>query len=104
MAESVHKVIEFVGISAESWEKAAAAAVELAPGKAYVICGLARSPNSMCRLQMGRWNCIAPKSKCPSSMTRAAKGPRFDPLLKRTPRAVAALGAGRWESGSATLR
>lgn len=47
MAESVHKVIEFVGTSAESWEKAVAAAVELAPGKAYVICGLARSPNSM---------------------------------------------------------
>ena len=30
MAESVYKVIELVGTSAESWEKAAAAAVEQA--------------------------------------------------------------------------
>ena len=30
MAESVYKVIELVGTSAESWEKAAAAAVEMA--------------------------------------------------------------------------
>ena len=30
MAESVYKVIELVGTSAESWEKAAAAAVTLA--------------------------------------------------------------------------
>jgi flavin-binding protein dodecin len=30
MAESVYKVIELVGTSAESWEKAAAAAVNLA--------------------------------------------------------------------------
>ncbi len=30
MAESVYKVIELVGSSSESWEKAAAAAVELA--------------------------------------------------------------------------
>jgi dodecin len=30
MAESVYKVIELVGSSTESWEKAAAAAVELA--------------------------------------------------------------------------
>jgi flavin-binding protein dodecin len=30
MAESVYKVIELVGSSKESWEKAAAAAVELA--------------------------------------------------------------------------
>ena len=30
MAESVYKVIELVGTSAESWEKAAAAAVERA--------------------------------------------------------------------------
>ena len=32
MAESVYKVIELVGTSSESWEKAAAAAVELASG------------------------------------------------------------------------
>ncbi len=32
MAESVYKVIELVGSSSESWEKAAAAAVELASG------------------------------------------------------------------------
>ena len=32
MAESVYKVIELVGTSAESWEKAAAAAVETASG------------------------------------------------------------------------
>jgi flavin-binding protein dodecin len=30
MAESVYKIIELVGTSTESWEKAAAAAVELA--------------------------------------------------------------------------
>ena len=30
MAESVYKVIELVGTSSESWEKAAAAAVEIA--------------------------------------------------------------------------
>ncbi len=30
MAESVYKVIELVGTSTESWEKAAAAAVEIA--------------------------------------------------------------------------
>ncbi len=30
MAESVYKVIELVGTSTESWEKAAAAAVDLA--------------------------------------------------------------------------
>jgi hypothetical protein len=30
MAESVYKIIELVGVSAESWEKAAAAAVERA--------------------------------------------------------------------------
>ena len=30
MAESVYKVIELVGTSADSWERAAAAAVELA--------------------------------------------------------------------------
>ncbi len=30
MAESVYKVIELVGTSSESWDKAAAAAVELA--------------------------------------------------------------------------
>ena len=32
MAESVYKVIELVGTSDESWEKAAAAAVRRAPG------------------------------------------------------------------------
>jgi dodecin len=33
MAESVYKIIELVGTSAESWEKAAAAAVNLAGKK-----------------------------------------------------------------------
>ena len=33
MAESVYKVIELVGTSPESWEKAAAAAVEMASKK-----------------------------------------------------------------------
>ena len=32
MAESVYKVVELVGSSSESWEKAAAAAVERAAG------------------------------------------------------------------------
>jgi flavin-binding protein dodecin len=30
MADSVYKIIELVGVSTESWEKAAAAAVEMA--------------------------------------------------------------------------
>jgi hypothetical protein len=30
MSESVYKIIELVGVSTESWEKAAAAAVEMA--------------------------------------------------------------------------
>ncbi|MDD5095250.1 MAG: dodecin family protein [Dehalococcoidia bacterium] len=30
MAESVYKIVELVGTSAESWEKAAASAVEMA--------------------------------------------------------------------------
>jgi hypothetical protein len=30
MAESVYKILELVGVSSESWEKAAAAAVETA--------------------------------------------------------------------------
>jgi flavin-binding protein dodecin len=30
MAESVYKIIELVGVSSESWEKAAAVAVEMA--------------------------------------------------------------------------
>jgi flavin-binding protein dodecin len=30
MAESVYKIIELVGVSTDSWEKAAAAAVEMA--------------------------------------------------------------------------
>jgi flavin-binding protein dodecin len=33
VAESVYKVIELVGTSTESWEKAAAAAVEMAAGR-----------------------------------------------------------------------
>ncbi len=32
MAESVYKVLELVGVSSESWEKAAVAAVEVAAG------------------------------------------------------------------------
>ena len=32
MAESVYKVLELVGVSSESWEKAAVAAVEAAAG------------------------------------------------------------------------
>ena len=32
MAESVYKIVELVGTSSESWEKAAAAAVERAAG------------------------------------------------------------------------
>jgi hypothetical protein len=35
MAESVYKIIELVGVSTESWEKAAAAAVETAAKSLY---------------------------------------------------------------------
>ena len=42
MAESVYKVIELVGTSTESWEKAAAAAVGLGAAVACAISGWPR--------------------------------------------------------------
>ncbi len=44
MTESVYKIIELIGTSTESWEKAAAAAVERA-GKSCATCELLRSAN-----------------------------------------------------------
>ena len=44
MAESVYKMIELVGTSSESWEKAAAAAVEMASKSLQVH--LHRKPNT----------------------------------------------------------
>jgi hypothetical protein len=42
MPDSVYKVIELVGTSPDSWEKAAAAAVKMASAF-YVTCGSQRS-------------------------------------------------------------
>ena len=47
MAESVYKVIELIGTSKESWEKAAAAAVSRA-GKSCAISASPRSSSSIC--------------------------------------------------------
>ena len=44
MPESVYKVIELIGTSPDSWEKAAAAALS-APPKPYTICASPKSPN-----------------------------------------------------------
>ena len=46
MAESVYKVVELVGTSTESWEKAAAAAVE----RASRACGTCGWPKSSSRI------------------------------------------------------
>ena len=47
MAESVYKVIELVGTSTESWERAASAAVERA-SQSCATCGSPRSCSSTC--------------------------------------------------------
>ena len=44
MADSVYKVTEIVGTSPESWDKAAAVAIERASGRC-AICASPRSPN-----------------------------------------------------------
>jgi dodecin len=46
MAESVYKVIELIGTSTDSWEKAAKAAVERAAET--LICALPKSSNKIC--------------------------------------------------------
>ena len=67
MAESVYKVIELVGTSTESWEKAAAAAVKRA---AKTLRDLRVAEVSQLDLQLkdGKVESYRPRSRCLSSM------------------------------------
>ena len=58
MAESVYKVIELIGTSTESGEKAASAAVERA-AECCVIFALLRSSSRMSASRKGKWNSTA---------------------------------------------
>ena len=71
MAESVYKVIELVGTSTESWEKAAAAAVARAGSS------LRELRISTCNSATARSWRIAPRSRFPSSTRK----PRTDGTL-----------------------
>ncbi len=62
MAESVYKVIELVGTSTESWEKAAAAAVELA-GKSLRDLRIAEIAQLDMQLKNGKVDCYRAKVK-----------------------------------------
>ena len=62
MAESVYKVIELVGTSTESWEKAAAAAVERA-GKSLRSLRIAEVSELDMQLENGRVSAYRAKVK-----------------------------------------
>ncbi len=62
MAESVYKVIELVGTSTESWEKAASAAVEKA-GKSLRDLRIAEVSQLDMQLKDGRVDCYRAKVK-----------------------------------------
>ena len=62
MAESVYKVIELVGTSTESWEKAASAAVEKA-GKSLRDLRIAEVTQLDMQLKDGRVDCYRAKVK-----------------------------------------
>ena len=62
MAESVYKVIELVGTSTESWEKAAAAAIELA-GKSLRDLRIAEIAQLDMQLKNGKVDCYRAKVK-----------------------------------------
>jgi len=55
MADSVYKIIEVVGTSTESWEKAATAVVD----RAAKTLRDQRSSSWTCRFQTARWKPIA---------------------------------------------
>ncbi len=54
MGESVYKIIELVGVSTESWEKAAKSAVETA-ARLCTTCGLQKSSSWTCNWRIMRW-------------------------------------------------
>ena len=81
MAESVYKIIELVGTSTESWEKAAAAAVARASSRCG-ICESPRWPSSTCRSRTEKCPPIGPRSRCPSS-TKVASNPFQDAVEER---------------------
>ena len=60
MPDSVYNVIELVGTSRESWEKAAKAAVDMA-AKTQGISGSRRSWSRICNSRMGKWKHIERK-------------------------------------------
>ncbi len=62
MAESVYKVIELVGTSTESWEKAAANAVEIA-GKSLRDLRIAEIAQLDMHLEEGKIHCYRAKVK-----------------------------------------
>ena len=68
MADSVYKVIELVGTSKESWEKAAAVAVNAGREIACAIFASPRSSSSTCNsTPRARSKPIAPSSTSPSN-------------------------------------
>jgi flavin-binding protein dodecin len=58
MAESVYKVIELIGTSTESWEKAASAAVERAAETLRDL-RVAEVVSRISASRTGKWNSIA---------------------------------------------
>ena len=80
MPNSVYKVIELVGSSPESWEKAVAAAVERRPAR-YASYGSPRSFNrTPTSPRMDRSRATVPRFESHSSYW---KGNRADPLSRR---------------------
>ena len=66
MAESVYKVIELVGTSEESWEKAASAAVAQAAGSLRDL-RIAEVVELDLQIEDGKSRHTEPRSKCHSS-------------------------------------
>lgn len=60
MAESVYKVVELVGTSTESWEKAAKAAVDRVANHC-ATCALPRSSSRISSSRIARSRPIAPR-------------------------------------------
>ncbi len=66
MADSVYKVIELVGTSTESWEKAAQQAIEQT-SKTLETSALLKSSRWTSRLTKGRCAPIGQRSRCHSN-------------------------------------
>ena len=79
MSESVYRVTEVIGVSAESWEAAARNAVETAAAPS-VTCASPRRPDSTSRSRTARCRATAFASTSRSSTTPATdRGPRQVP-------------------------